>query len=149
MHIGACELTHRVKINTIVQRIIVNIFLPLIFYICFRCSKEPSQYHNIHVEPKTGTLVFKFLFDLKHKKDMESRSISGVTPTCRNPCRSPVRHSCDDMTYLYSQNLLPFLLKKCKRSLIFVSAYIFVFSLKISKFMFVTHSKLNASKLPD
>ena len=44
--------------------------------------------------------VFHFSFYLKHIKDMESRSISGVSSTCRNPCRSPFRHSKEDMAYI-------------------------------------------------
>ena len=31
------------QINTNFQRKIVNIFLPINFYICFGCSKEPSH----------------------------------------------------------------------------------------------------------
>ena len=69
---------------------------------------------------------------------MESRSISGVTSTCRNPCRSPVEHSKEYMVYLCSQNLLLFLLKRntkfleiYKRSLIFSSACIYVDTLSL------------------
>ena len=35
---------------------------------------------------------------------MESKSISGVTSTCSNPCTTPVGHTEDDMAYLCSQN---------------------------------------------
>ena len=44
-----------------------------------------ALYHNIYVEPKIRGLLF-FCFVLpKHIKDMESKSISGVTSTCSNP----------------------------------------------------------------
>ena len=33
----------QVQINKNFQRKIVNIFLPIIFSICLRCSKEPSH----------------------------------------------------------------------------------------------------------
>ena len=58
-----------------------------------------------------GTLLFHFLFYLKHIKDIESKSTSGVTATCRNPCTTPAWYSEDDMAYLCSRNLLKFLLK--------------------------------------
>ena len=32
-----------VQINKIFKRKIVNIFLPIIFYVCLGCSKEPSH----------------------------------------------------------------------------------------------------------
>ena len=88
-----------------------------------------SMWHKRRTQNK-GKLVFHFLFYLKYTKDMESRSISGVTSTCRNPCRSTIRHSKGVMAYLCSQNLLSYLLKynteflkKYKRARIFGSAY--------------------------
>ena len=36
---------------------------------------------------------------------MESKSISGVTSTCKNTCTTPVGHTEDDMAYLSSRNL--------------------------------------------
>ena len=84
--------------------------------------------YNIHKNKRT--LVFHFLFYLKNIKDMESKSTSGVSSTCSNPCTTPVGNTVDDMAYLCSWNLLSFLLQritdfleKYKRSLIFDSAY--------------------------
>ena len=37
------KVRSQVKINTIFQRRIVNIFLPISFTICFGCTKEPSH----------------------------------------------------------------------------------------------------------
>ena len=37
------ERATQVQINTNFQRKIVNIFLPIIFSICFECSKKTSQ----------------------------------------------------------------------------------------------------------
>ena len=36
------DLSPQVQINNFFQRTMVNIFLPIIFNICFGCSKEPS-----------------------------------------------------------------------------------------------------------
>ena len=36
-------LIARPKVNKKIQRKILNIFLPIIFSICFGCSKEPSH----------------------------------------------------------------------------------------------------------
>ena len=44
VHLKACtQALSQVKINKNVQRKIVNIFLHIIFSICFMCSKEPSH----------------------------------------------------------------------------------------------------------
>ena len=56
-------------------------------------------------------LYFIFFILPKHIKDMESKSILGVTSMCSNHCTTPVGHTEDDTSYICSQNLLPFLLK--------------------------------------
>ena len=70
------------------------------------------------------------LFYLKHIKDMEPKTILGVTSTCSNTCTIPVGHTGDDAAFCCFRNLLPFLwkcktkfLEKYKGSLIFGSAY--------------------------
>ena len=58
--------------------------------------------YNIH--KNKGTLVFHFLFYLKHIKDMECKSIWDVTSTCSNPCTAPVGNTEDDMASLLSES---------------------------------------------
>ena len=81
----------------------------------------------IHRTKNKGTLVFHFLFYPKHIKDMEFKSLSGLTSTSRNPCTTPVGHTEDDTAHLCSRNLLSFPLKcntkfleKYKGSLIYI-----------------------------
>ena len=47
--------------NKIFQRVIVNIFLPINFNLCFRCSKEPSHWDSSFEYPQ-------HMFLLRNKK---------------------------------------------------------------------------------
>ena len=64
-------------------------------------------------------------------KDMESKSILGVTSTCSNPCTTPFGHTEDDGVSLLLESSAAIppemqtkFLEKYKRPLIFGSAYI-------------------------
>ena len=45
-------VTHQVLINKKIQRKIVNTFLPIIFSVCFGCSKEPSHWDSSFKYPQ-------------------------------------------------------------------------------------------------
>ena len=87
---------------------------------------------QIYTKPKIrDSLYFFSVFYLNTEKNMDSKSILGVTYTCSNTCTIPVGHTGDHTAYRYSLNLLAFLLKsntkfleKYKGSFIFGPAYI-------------------------
>ena len=61
------NLKPQIKINKITQRKIVNIFLPILFSICFGCSKEPSHLDGSFKNPQ-------HMFWLRNKKKSVTHS---------------------------------------------------------------------------
>ena len=74
----------------------------------------PYSWYTQHRIENKRTLVFHFLFYIKHIKYMESKSIWGVITTCINTCMTPVGHTglrSYGVLLCYSWTLLSFPLK--------------------------------------